>query len=164
VIEDVDLIARERTHMHGPGEEILLNKLLNEMDGLREDAEVLFILTTNRPDQIEPALISRPGRIDQAIEFPLPDEEGRSKLAKLYARGLQISPEILESIVSRTKGVSAAFIKELMRRCAQFQIECSRGDMLTQPSVDAAIDEMLFSGGALNRRLLGGDGAEEGAN
>jgi SpoVK/Ycf46/Vps4 family AAA+-type ATPase len=51
VIEDVDLIARERTHMHGPGEEVLLNKLLNEMDGLREDAEVLFILTTNRPDQ-----------------------------------------------------------------------------------------------------------------
>jgi hypothetical protein len=38
VIEDVDLIARERTHMHGPYEEALLNKLLNEMDGLREDA------------------------------------------------------------------------------------------------------------------------------
>jgi ATP-dependent 26S proteasome regulatory subunit len=69
IIEDVDLIARERTHMRVPGEEVLLNKLLNEMDGLREDAEVLFILTTNRPDQIEPALSSRPGRIDQAIEF-----------------------------------------------------------------------------------------------
>jgi ATP-dependent 26S proteasome regulatory subunit len=164
VIEDVDLIARERTHMHGPGEEVLLNKLLNEMDGLREDAEVLFILTTNRPDQIEPALISRPGRIDQSIEFSLPDEDGRAKLAKLYARGLEISPEILELIVSRTKGVSAAFIKELMRRCAQFQIECSRGNMLTRPSVDEAIEEMLFTGGALNRRLLGGEGAEPGTN
>jgi ATP-dependent 26S proteasome regulatory subunit len=42
------------------------------MDGLREDAEVLFILTTNRPDQIEPALASRPGRIDQAIEISTP--------------------------------------------------------------------------------------------
>ena len=41
-----------------------LNKLLNEMDGLREDADVIFILTTNRPDQLEPALASRPGRID----------------------------------------------------------------------------------------------------
>jgi hypothetical protein len=161
VIEDVDLIARERTHMHGPFEEALLNKLLNEMDGLREDAEVLFILTTNRPDQIEPALVSRPGRIDQAIEFPLPDEEGRAKLTKLYARGLEIPEELLELIVSRTKGVSAAFIKELMRRCAQFQIEFSRGNLLTQPSVDAAIEEMLFAGGALNRRLLGGEGAEE---
>jgi ATP-dependent 26S proteasome regulatory subunit len=155
VIEDVDLIARERTRMHGPYEEALLNKLLNEMDGLREDAEVLFILTTNRPDQIEPALVSRPGRIDQAIEFPLPDEEGRAKLTKLYARGLESSEELMEQIVSRTKGVSAAFIKELMRRCAQFQIEFSCGNTLTQPAVDAAIEEMLFAGGALNRRLLG---------
>jgi hypothetical protein len=75
------------------------------------------ILTTNRPDQIEPALVSRPGRIDLAIEFPLPDEESRAKLTKLYARGLEVSDEIMELIVARTKGVSAAFIKELMRRC-----------------------------------------------
>jgi ATPase family associated with various cellular activities (AAA) len=162
VIEDVDLIARERTHMHGPYEEALLNKLLNEMDGLREDAEVLFILTTNRPDQIEPALVSRPGRIDQAIEFPLPDDEGRAKLTKLYARGLSVPEEILGLIVSRTKGVSAAFIKELMRRCAQFQIEFSCGEVLTQRAVDGAIEEMLFAGGTLNRRLLGGEGAEPG--
>jgi hypothetical protein len=160
VIEDVDLIARERTHMHGPSEEVLLNMLLNEMDGLREDAEVLLILTTNRPEQIEPALVSRPGRIDQAIEFPLPDEEGRAKLTKLYARGLEISDELLDLLVRRTKGVSAAFIKELMRRCAQFQIESSNGNILTQPAADAAIEEMLFTGGALNRRLLGGEGAE----
>jgi len=159
VIEDVDLIARERTHMHGPGEEVLLNKLLNEMDGLQEDAEVLLILTTNRPEQIEPALVSRPGRVDQAIEFPLPDEEGRAKLVKLYARGLEISEELMELVVSRTKGVSGAFIKELMRRCAQFQIESSHGNVLTQSAVDAAMEEMLFAGGALNRRLLGGEGA-----
>ena len=87
VIEDVDLIARERTEMRTEFGEVLLNKLLNEMDGLREDSEVLFILTTNRPDQIEPALVSRPGRIDQAIEFPLPDEGGRAKLTKLPAFG-----------------------------------------------------------------------------
>jgi ATP-dependent 26S proteasome regulatory subunit len=160
VIEDVDLIARERTHMHGIGEEVLLNKLLNEMDGLREDAEVLFILTTNRPEQIEPALVSRPGRIDQAIEFPLPDEDGRAKLTKLYARGLEISSELMEVIVSRTKGVSAAFIKELMRRSAQFQIELSAGSLLERAAVDSAIEEMLFTSGALNRRLLGGESAE----
>ncbi len=164
VIEDVDLIARERTHMHGPGEEVLLNKLLNEMDGLREDAEVLFVLTTNRPDQIEPALISRPGRIDQAIEFPLPDAEGRAKLTNLYARGLDISEDLTQLIVSRTKGVSAAFIKELMRRCAQFQIEFSQGRVLSQNAVDAALEEMLFTGGALNRRLLGGEGAVQAFN
>ncbi len=161
VIEDVDLIARERTQMRVPGEEVLLNKLLNEMDGLREDAQVLFILTTNRPGQIEPALASRPGRIDQAIEFPLPDEEGRAKLVKLYARGLDVSEELMRLIVSRTNGVSAAFIKELMRRCAQFQIEISRSNVLAQPSVDAALEEMLFAGGALNRRLLGGEAVDQ---
>jgi hypothetical protein len=160
VVEDVDLIARERTHMHGPYEEALLNKLLNEMDGLREDAEVLFILTTNRPEQIEPGLVSRPGRIDQAIEFPLPDAEGRAKLTRLYARGMSVPEGVMELIVRRTKGVSAAFIKELMRRCAQYQIEFAHGDVLTQQAVDAAIEEMLIAGGTLNRRLLGGEGAD----
>jgi hypothetical protein len=160
VIEDVDLIARDRTQMRTGGEEVLLNMLLNEMDGLREDSEVLFILTTNRPEQIEPALLSRPGRIDQAIEFPLPDEEGRAKLVRLYARNLQVSDDLLDLIVRRTKGVSAAFIKELMRRCAQFQIETSDDHLLSQAAVDGSLEEMLFAGGALNRRLLGGEATQ----
>jgi hypothetical protein len=160
VIEDVDLIGRDRAQMRTGFEETLLNSLLNEMDGLREDAEVLFILTTNRPDQIEPALVSRPGRIDQAIEFPLPDEDGRAKLTKLYACNLRVSEDLVDLIVRRTKGVSAAFIKELMRRCAQFQIETTGNKTLEQQAVDAALEEMLFAGGTLNRRLLGGDGAE----
>jgi hypothetical protein len=161
VIEDVDLIARDRTQMRSGSEEVLLNKLLNEMDGLREDAEVLLVLTTNRPEQIEPALVSRPGRIDQAIEFPLPDEEGREKLTKLYAREMQISDDLLALIVRRTKGVSAAFIKELMRRSAQFQFEDSGGKHLSQGAVDAALEEMLFAGGTLNRRLLGAELSEQ---
>jgi hypothetical protein len=156
VVEDVDLIARNREHMRVPGEEVLLNKLLNEMDGLREDADVLFILTTNRPDQLEPALAARPGRIDQAIEFPLPDEEGRTKLAKLYSRGLDVPHDVLELIVRRSKGSSAAFIKELMRRSAQFLIETGDGHVLTTAAVDSAIEEMVFIGGSLNLKLLGG--------
>ena len=43
------------------------------MDGLGTKADVIFLLTTNRPEALEPALSARPGRIDQAIEFPLPD-------------------------------------------------------------------------------------------
>jgi len=156
VIEDVDLIARDRTNMADPRQEILLNKLLNEMDGLREDADVLFILTTNRPDQLEPALASRPGRIDQAIEFPLPDEEGRAKLLKLYSRGLRVSDDLMAEMVSRTKGASPAFIKELMRRSAQFQIESGGDSLLRQPAVDSAMEEMVFAGGSLNLKLLGG--------
>jgi hypothetical protein len=51
-----------------------------------------------------------------------------------------------------------------MRRCAQFQIELSPGNVLTEPAVDGAIEEMLFTGGALNRRLLGGGGVELGVS
>jgi hypothetical protein len=160
IIEDVDLIARERVHMQNPVQEVLLNKLLNEMDGLREDADVLFILTTNRPDQLEPALASRPGRIDQAIEFPLPDEEGRTKLVKLYSRGLEVPVVLMDLIVRRTKGSSPAFIKELMRRSAQFQFELGTNSELQQAAVDGAIEEMVFAGGALNLKLLGGSGTE----
>jgi hypothetical protein len=160
IVEDVDLIAREREHLRTPGQEALLNKLLNEMDGLREDADVLFILTTNRPDQLEPALASRPGRIDQAIEFPLPDEDGRAKLIKLYSRGLEVPEPLMDLTVNRTKGASPAFIKELMRRSAQFQIESGGDVILRQASVDNAIEEMVFTGGALNLRLLGGSSAE----
>jgi hypothetical protein len=163
IIEDVDLIARERGQMHGPGEEILLNKLLNEMDGLREDADVFFILTTNRPDQLEPALASRPGRIDQAVEFPLPDEDGRTKLVRLYSRGLDVPEAVLDAIVRRTKGASPAFIKELMRRSAQFQIELATDRVLRQAAVDAAVEEMIFSGGALNLKLLGGSATDMSA-
>lgn len=156
IVEDVDLIARERTHMHGPGEEMLLNKLLNEMDGLREDADVMVILTTNRPDQLEPALASRPGRIDQAIEFPLPDDDGRAKLVRLYARNIDVPAELVDLIVRRTQGVSAAFIKELMRRAAQFQIESGLDAILQDTSIDRALEDMVFAGGSLNLKLLGG--------
>lgn len=156
VIEDIDLIARDRENMHNPMQEVLLNKLLNQMDGLREDAEILFILTTNRPEQIEAALASRPGRVDQAIEFPLPNEEGRTKLAKLYARGVAVPPEVMDVIVRRTEGMSPAFIKELMRRSAQFQLEFGGGRELSAAAVDGAIEEMVFAGGSLNVKLLGG--------
>jgi hypothetical protein len=156
VIEDVDLVAREREQMHNPGQETLLNKLLNEMDGLREDADVLVLLTTNRPDHLEPALSSRPGRVDQAIEFPLPDEDGRARLVKLYSRGLEVPGEVRERIVSRTKGASPAFIRELMRRSAQFQLERGGAPALDQAAVDGAMEEMVFAGGSLNLKLLGG--------
>ena len=155
VIEDVDLIARTREEMYGPCDESLLNKLLNEMDGLREDAAVLFVLTTNRPEHLEPALASRPGRIDQAIEFPLPDDEGRRQLIRLYACGLALSDEIIELTVRKTKNASAAFIKELMRRSAQYCLRNGGSNVLERQPLDAALEEMLFTGGSLNAKLLG---------
>lgn len=155
VMEDVDLIARERTSMDSVCEEVLLNKLLNEMDGLKEDAEIFFVLTTNRPEALESALASRPGRVDQAIEFPLPDADGRQKLVALYAPKGMLDDGLIDEVVRRTDGVSAAFIKEFMRRATQFSVERDENSRLTHADLDLALDEMLFKGGSLNRKLLG---------
>jgi len=160
VLEDVDLIARDRANMNSPCDEILLNKLLNEMDGLKQDADILFILTTNRPESLEAALASRPGRIDQAIEFPLPDDSGRNKLIRLYSEGISLSGEVVADVVRRTEGVSAAFIKELMRRSVQFHIERNGSGEINSEDVSNALDEMLVSGGSLNLKLLGASGIE----
>ena len=155
VIEDVDLIGRDRDQM-GPCEESLLNGLLNEMDGLKQDADILFILTTNRPEQLESALASRPGRIDQAIEVPPPDECGRRKLVQMYGKGLPLGDVIVDECAQRTKGVSAAFIKELMRRIAQASIARDGGTTVKSGDISEALDDMLFAGGKLNVKLLGG--------
>ena len=156
VIEDVDLIARARENMGGPCEESLLNNLLNEMDGLKDNADIMFVLTTNRPEQLEGALAGRPGRIDQAIEVPLPDELGREKLVRLYGKGLKLNKAVVSEAVKRTEGVSAAFIKELMRRTVQASIERGGGQAVTTADLSEALDDMLFTGGRLNIKLLGG--------
>ncbi len=135
VLEDIDLIARDRAQMANPCQECLLNKLLNEMDGLKPAAELLFILTTNRPEALEEALSDRPGRIDQAIEFPMPDAIGRRKLIQLYASAVELPEKVLEGVVERTEGVSAAFIKELMRRSLQFHLRARiRGNSISKMS------------------------------
>ena len=157
VIEDVDLIARERG-TRGTGEEALLNKLLNEMDGLRPDAEVLFVLTTNHPEALEAALASRPGRIDQAVEFPLPDAAGRAKLVRLYAEKVELGEDVVRTIVARTDKVTASFIKELMRRAAQFALERDDSARVEPRDVDGALEELLTLGGSLNAKLLGAAG------
>jgi ATP-dependent 26S proteasome regulatory subunit len=101
-------------------------------------------------------LASRPGRIDQAIEVPLPDDIGRNKLVQLYGRGLPLGDAVVGEAARRTKGVSAAFIKELMRRIAQASIARDGGTTVEADDISEALDDMLFAGGKLNVKLLGG--------
>jgi cell division protease FtsH len=61
----------------------------------------------------------------------------------------------VETIVRRTDEASAAFIKELMRRTAQFYIQSGSDGRLQLREVNAALEEMLFTGGSLNAKLLG---------
>ena len=116
VVEDVDLIAEERT---GPmGHQPLLFQLLNEMDGLGADLDVTFLLTTNRADLLEPALAQRPGRVDHAALLPLPDAGARRRLLQLYQGNLDLDLADLDAVIGRTEGVTASFLKELLRRAA----------------------------------------------
>ena len=161
VLEDVDLIAEHRGQPFMPSGPILF-ELLNEMDGLRNDCDVIFTLTTNRPDILEPALAARPGRIDLAVELPLPDADGRQRLLELYGRGLRLEGIDLDAIVQRTDGVSPAYIKELLRKAALLAAE--QDDLaVTQHHLDAAMTE-LGAGGQLADRLVGFRPAQQAAD
>jgi hypothetical protein len=154
ILEDVDLVAEERTRPGAACAGPLLFELLNQMDGLADDADVLFLLTTNRPDILEPALAARPGRVDQAIEIPLPDSECRHGLFKLYAEGLTLGDVDVQNFVQRTEGASAAFIRELMRKAALFAADES-SESIGDRHLDEAIHELVVEGGTLTRSLLG---------
>jgi hypothetical protein len=159
VVEDVDLIAEDRG-MH-PGHHPMLFQLLNEMDGLAEDSDVVFVLTTNRADLLEPALAARPGRVDQAIELTLPDMDARRRLFDLYRGGLDVDISRLDRVLERTEGVTASFLKELVRRAALFAAARDGADGEDRPlsvsaaDLDGALDELLDTRNAMTRVLLG---------
>ncbi len=157
VVEDVDLIAEER-EMYG-GSNPLLFQLLNEMDGLAEDTDVVFLLTTNRAEALEPALAARPGRVDQAVALELPDEDARRRLFALYRGELDVDESNLDSIVGRTEGVTASFLKELLRRAALIAADADgagRRLAVTAAQLDEALDELMDTRNAMTRTLLGG--------
>ena len=124
------------------------------MSGLSEDADVAFILTTNRPDALEPALAARPGRVDLAVEIPLPDASARRRLLDLYARGLELDGVDLDEIVNRTEGMTASFFKELLRKAALASVAAGRPSV-SSADLEGALDELLHETAALTRVLLG---------
>ena len=128
------------------------------MDGLGPDARVLFVLTTNRPEVLEPALAGRPGRIDQAIEIGLPEDRERRVLLARYARGLELPDETISAVSKRIGKVSPAFIKELDRRAAQAMLERGENE-LGMEDFERALGDMVGSGGKLSARLAGAEGA-----
>jgi ATP-dependent 26S proteasome regulatory subunit len=159
VVEDVDLIAEQREAR--PGEHPLLFQLLNEMDGLNSAADVTFLLTTNRADLLEPALASRPGRVDLAAELPLPDASARRRLIELYRGDLVLELAEEDVLISRTEGVTASFLKELLRKAALLACEAdSAGEgpiRVSDVELSVALDQLLDSGNQLTRVLLGGE-------
>ena len=137
----------------------LLFELLNEIDGMGGDADVIFVMTTNRADLLEPALASRPGRVDQAVDFPLPDPESRGRLLELFCEGIDVELPDPSRLVERTEGASPAFLRELVRKAGLFATVAGERT-LSERHFDQALGE-LEEGGRLTRSILGAgtDGA-----
>lgn len=150
VLEDCDLVAEDRDMVDSP--DSMLFELLEALDGLDGDADVAFVLTTNRPDLLERALAQRPGRVDLAVEIPLPDAPARRRLFALYAGGRGFSDDAVREAADRADGVTASFAKELVRRAvltAAIEERPTRDDDLR-----SALDELLSDRETFTRSLL----------
>ena len=155
VLEDVDLVAEDRSM--GPRSSPVLFDLLDAMDGAVGDADLLFLLTTNRADLLEPALAARPGRVDVAVEIELPDAAARERLLALYGRGvpLALTPEDVATAVERTDGTTASFLKELIRRGVLESLHDTQGPAGDTTASDTTGGDTTGEGAPRS----GGDGA-----
>ncbi|WP_234892347.1 AAA family ATPase [Sinorhizobium medicae] len=167
VIEDVDLVGRSRDDISGVKAETRLNRLLNEMDGLGEDLDILIIMTTNRVNSLEGALAARSGRVDVVLEIPLPDDDCRGRLIERYGRALNFQAEALAEAVARSKGGSAADVKEMVRRLAQLSVArggnpvVSREDVEVVFSAEAAHSPLKSAGKTVKRRVIEQDDEDD---
>jgi len=152
VLEDCDLIAEDRSFGHGP--QPLLFEVLDAMDGLDADADVAFLLTTNRVESLESALVQRPGRIDLAVEIPRPDASGRRRLLELYGSKLGLDDEILDEVAEVIEGTTASFTRELVRRA--ILLAALEGNKPSGRYLQVAAAEMMDDAATLTRNFLGG--------
>ena len=123
--DELDSIAVQRGSTSGDAggaADRVLNQLLTEMDGMGTKKTVFIIGATNRPDIIDPALM-RPGRLDQLIYIPLPDEASRKQIFKAALRKSPVAPDVDIDLLSRvTQGFSGADITEICQRACKYAI------------------------------------------
>jgi len=148
--DELDSIARARGSSGGDaggaGDRVI-NQILTEMDGMGAKKSVFIIGATNRPDIIDPAVL-RPGRLDQLIYIPLPDEKSRMNILQSVLRKSPISPEVnLEFLAKSTHGFSGADLTEICQRAAKLAIresiekECELEKERAAAGVDAMMDD-----------------------
>ncbi|KAL0243659.1 hypothetical protein I308_105627 [Cryptococcus tetragattii IND107] len=119
------LLAKASAGDGGGSSDRVLNQILTEMDGMNAKKNVFIIGATNRPDQIDSALL-RPGRLDQLIYIPLPDEESRLSILKATLRKSPIDPRVdLDFLAKNTAGFSGADLTEICQRAAKLAIRAS---------------------------------------
>ncbi|KAL6645665.1 hypothetical protein ACP70R_017273 [Stipagrostis hirtigluma subsp. patula] len=123
--DELDSIATQRGSSVGDAggaADRVLNQLLTEMDGMNAKKTVFIIGATNRPDIIDPALL-RPGRLDQLIYIPLPDEASRHQIFKACLRKSPVAKNVdLGALARFTAGFSGADITEICQRACKYAI------------------------------------------
>merc|ERR1712127_1092799 len=126
--DELDSIAKARGGSGGDGggaSDRVINQVLTEMDGMGAKKNVFIIGATNRPDIIDPAVL-RPGRLDQLIYIPLPDEKSRLNIFKSALRKSPISKDIdLDFLAKSTHGFSGADLTEICQRACKLAIRQS---------------------------------------
>lgn len=157
VLEDVDLIAHDRD-MHD-GSQPLLFTVLDALEGLDGDADIAFILTTNRVEVLEEALVQRPGRVDLAIELPRPGKAERRRLFEHFAAGTPFSQDAVRAAADRAEGVTGSFARELVRRAVLRAVMDERSP--TDADLDAALSALLDESETLSARMISGGFGDE---
>ncbi|KAJ1917403.1 AAA ATPase cdc48 [Mycoemilia scoparia] len=143
--DELDSVAKARGNSPGDSgaTDRVLNQILTEMDGMNAKKNVFVMGATNRPDQIDSALL-RPGRLDQLVYIPLPDKASRIAILKAALRKTPVSPNVdYDFIADHTKGFSGADINEICQRACKLAIrQAIEADAATEKNEDAMDEEV----------------------
>ncbi len=144
-IDEIDAVGRQRGTGLGGGHderEQTLNQLLVEMDGIGDNAGIVIVAATNRPDVLDPALL-RPGRFDRTITVSLPDRKGRAAILAVHARNKKLADTAdLTALAKRTPGFSGADLENVLNEAAILAVR-ENSEVITMHHLDEAIDRVI---------------------
>ena len=145
-IDEIDAVGRQRGAGMGGGNderEQTLNQLLVEMDGMTDNAGIVVVAATNRPDVLDPALM-RSGRFDRRITVNLPDIRGRKEILEVHARNKKLASDVsLENLAKRTPGFSGADLENVLNEGAILAVRHNE-KQITMADLDEAIDRVMM--------------------
>lgn len=145
-IDEIDAVGRQRGAGMGGGNderEQTLNQLLVEMDGMTDNAGIVVIAATNRPDVLDPALL-RSGRFDRRVTVSLPDIKGREAILQVHARNKKLASDVsLANLAKRTPGFSGADLANILNEGAILAVRKNESKV-TMTDLDEAIDRVMM--------------------